>query len=94
MQGFIIGLIGTLSGLVLGILMAFVAGDMVAWLETLLHMKFLSSDIYPVNYLPTEIRVQDLIMVCSLALVLSLLATLYPAARAAKTKPAEILRYE
>jgi lipoprotein-releasing system permease protein len=57
-------------------------------------MKFLSSDIYPVNYLPTEIRVQDLIMVCSLALVLSLLATLYPAARAAKTKPAEILRYE
>jgi len=93
-QGFIIGLIGTLSGLVLGILMAFVAGDMVAWLETLLDMKFLSSDIYPVNYLPTEIRVQDLIMVCSLALVLSLLATLYPAARAAKTKPAEILRYE
>jgi lipoprotein-releasing system permease protein len=93
-QGFIIGLIGTLSGLVLGILMAFVAGDMVAWLETLLDMKFLSSDIYPVNYLPTEIRLQDLIMVCSLALVLSLLATLYPAARAAKTKPAEILRYE
>ena len=93
-QGFIIGLIGTVSGLVLGIVFALVVGDVVAWLESLLGMSFLSSDVYPVNYLPSEIRLQDLVLVCSLALLLSLLATLYPAARAARIRPAEILRYE
>jgi lipoprotein-releasing system permease protein len=93
-QGFIIGLIGTVSGLVLGILLALVVGDAVAWLESLLGMSFLSSEVYPVNYLPSEIRLGDLVLVCSLALVLSLLATVYPAARAARIRPAEILRYE
>lgn len=93
-QGFIIGLIGTMLGLALGMLMSLVAGDVVAWLEAVLEMQFLSSDIYPVNYLPTEIRISDVVVVCSFALLLSLLATLYPAARAANIKPAEILRYE
>ncbi|MES2627017.1 MAG: lipoprotein-releasing ABC transporter permease subunit [Pseudomonadota bacterium] len=93
-QGFIIGLIGTVSGLILGILFSLVVGDAVAWLESLLGMSFLSSEVYPVNYLPSEIRFGDLAIVCSLALLLSLLATVYPAARAARIRPAEILRYE
>jgi lipoprotein-releasing system permease protein len=93
-QGFIIGLIGTVGGLVLGILFSLVVGDAVAWLQSILGTQFLSSEVYPVNYLPSEIRLGDLALVCSLALVLSLLATLYPAARAARTRPAEILRYE
>lgn len=93
-QGFIIGLIGTLLGLGLGLLMALVAGDAVAWLEGALGMDFLSAEVYPVDYLPTEIRLYDVALVCVLALSLSLLATLYPAARAARIRPAEILRYE
>ncbi len=93
-QGFIIGMIGTVGGLLLGILFSLVVGDVVAWLEAMLGMSFLSSEVYPVNYLPSEIRMADLVLVCSLALALSLLATLYPAARAARTRPAEILRYE
>lgn len=93
-QGFIIGLIGTLLGLGLGIAMTLVAGDFVAWLEGVLGTELLSASIYPVNYLPTELRLADIALVCALALLLSLLATLYPAARAARVKPAEILRYE
>ncbi len=93
-QGFIIGMIGTLLGVALGIGFSLVVSDLVAGLESLLGMRFLSSDIYPVNYLPTEIQGLDVVLVAALALLLSLLATLYPAARAAKVRPAEILRYE
>ncbi|MEY4640596.1 MAG: hypothetical protein RLZZ227_590 [Pseudomonadota bacterium] len=93
-QGFIIGMIGTLLGVLLGIGFALIAGDLVAGLETVLGTEFLSSDIYPVNYLPTEIRAIDVTLVAAMALLLSVLATLYPAARAAGVRPAEILRYE
>lgn len=93
-QGFIIGLIGTATGLVLGIVFALSAGSFVAGLENLLGIQLLSSDIYPVNYLPSQIQVPDLVLVCLLALLMSLLATLFPASRAARTRPAEILRHE
>lgn len=93
-QGFLIGLIGTLAGLVLGILFSLVVSDLVAGLERLLGIEFLSADIYPVNYLPSQIQLGDLVVVCGASLLLSLLATLYPAFRAARVKPAETLRYE
>jgi lipoprotein-releasing system permease protein len=93
-QGCIIGCIGTALGLVLGILLSLSAGSLVEGLEALLGMELLSADIYPVNYLPSDIRALDLVMVCVLALLLSLTATLYPSARAAGTRPAEILRHE
>lgn len=93
-QGCVIGLIGTVAGLVLGILLSLGAGSIVEWLEAVLGMELLSADIYPVNYLPSDIRIGDLVLVCVLALLLSLAATLYPSARAAGTRPAEILRHE
>lgn len=93
-QGFIIGLIGTGIGLLLGIFFSLTVSDFVAWLETIFNIEFLSADIYPVNYLPSQIQLKDLFVVCSVSLFLSLLATLYPAFTAAKVKPAEALRYE
>lgn len=93
-QGSLIGLIGTAGGLALGIVLSLSAGSLVEWLEALLGIELLSADIYPVNYLPTDIRLTDLLLVCVLALLLSLAATLYPSSRAAATRPAEILRHE
>jgi lipoprotein-releasing system permease protein len=93
-QGFLIGLLGTLSGLVLGLVLTWSAAPLVDWIQDVSGMQLLSSDVYPVNYLPTQIRMDDIVLVCTLALLLSLLATLYPAARAARVRPAEILRFE
>jgi len=93
-QGFIIGMIGTGAGLLLGIVLSLSAGSLVSWMETLFGIQLLSADIYPVNYLPSDLRSSDLILVCVLALALTLLATLYPSSRAAHTRPAEILRHE
>jgi len=93
-QGFFIGLIGTALGIALGIAVSLAIGDIVAALQKLTGVQFLSADIYPVNYLPSQVQSQDVLLVGALALVLSLLATIYPAARAARTRPAEILRYE
>ena len=93
-QGSLIGVIGTAVGVVLGVLLSLSITDLVAWLEQLSGHQFLSSDVYPVNYLPVEIRVNDIAMVAGTAVLMSLVATLYPAWRAATIQPAEALRYE
>ncbi|RML53685.1 Lipoprotein releasing system transmembrane protein LolC [Pseudomonas syringae pv. maculicola] len=63
-------------------------------LEGLIGHKFLNADVYFIDYLPSQLMAQDVFQVCGAALVLSFLATLYPAWRAARTQPAEALRYE
>lgn len=93
-QGFIIGLIGTATGLVLGIFFSLTISDFAAWLEGIMGIELLSADIYPVNYLPSQVQAGDLLLVCGAALLLSLLATIYPALSAARVRPAEVLRYE
>lgn len=93
-QGLFIGLIGTATGVIAGIALSLSIGELVAGLQSMTGVQFLSADIYPVNYLPSEVRIADVMLVSALALVLSLLATIYPAAKAARTRPAEILRYE
>ena len=93
-QGSVIGVTGTLIGGVLGVIAALNVTAWVAWLETFLGHKFLSSDVYFINYLPSELRGGDVVLICTAALTMSFLATLYPAWRAARTEPAEALRYE
>ncbi|WP_282341627.1 MULTISPECIES: lipoprotein-releasing ABC transporter permease subunit [Pseudomonas] len=93
-QGTVIGVVGTLIGAALGILAALNVSAMIAGLERLLGHKFLSAEVYFIDYLPSRLMAEDVVLVCSAALVLSFLATLYPAWRASRTQPAEALRYE
>jgi len=93
-QGFIIALVGTFLGLILGILGSIYVSDLVNWFENASGMELLSADVYPINYLPSQLLVSDLVLVCSISIILSLLATLYPAYSAARVDPAQTLRYE
>jgi lipoprotein-releasing system permease protein len=93
-QGTVVGLIGTLLGLIGGILLATHATQLLALIERLLHVQLLSSSVYYVNYLPSKLQVKDVIQVSLAAFLMTLLATLYPAGRAARIQPAEALRYE
>lgn len=93
-QGGLIGVLGTLLGVVGGLILASNATDIVNWIEHVFHVQLISSDVYFVNYLPSDIQLPDVIKISVASLVLSLLATLYPAWRASKMDPVESLRYE
>lgn len=93
-QGTVIGVVGTALGALLGIWAALNVSAAIAALERLLGIKFLSAEVYFIDYLPSQLMWADVLLVCAAALVLSFLATLYPAWRAARTQPAEALRYE
>ena len=93
-QGSLIGVVGTLSGGILGVLAALNVSEMVAWLERVLGIQFLSSDVYFISYLPSQLIWSDVVVICVTALSLSFLATLYPAWRASRTEHAEALRYD
>ncbi|MGH8353108.1 MAG: lipoprotein-releasing ABC transporter permease subunit [Pseudomonas sp.] len=93
-QGTVIGVVGTLLGALLGIFAALNVSAAIAGLEKLLGHKFLNADVYFIDYLPSQLMAEDVVLVCAAALLLSFLATLYPAWRAARTQPAEALRYE
>jgi lipoprotein-releasing system permease protein len=93
-QGTVIGVVGTAIGAVVGMLAALNVSAAISALESLIGHKFLNADVYFIDYLPSQLQAQDVVMVCGAALVLSFLATLYPAWRAARTQPAEALRYE
>jgi lipoprotein-releasing system permease protein len=93
-QGSIIGVIGTIAGLALGVLAALNLEHIVAAMESVFGIKFLAADVYFISDLPAELRWLDVAKICSIALVLALLSTIYPAWRGARTLPAEALRYE
>ncbi|MGI9289253.1 MAG: lipoprotein-releasing ABC transporter permease subunit [Pseudomonadales bacterium] len=93
-QGLIIGVLGTLLGVAFGCTLAWLIPDLIVVLERVVDYQFLNSTVYPIDYLPTDVRVRDVIIIAVAALVMSLFATLYPARRATRVRPAEALRWE
>ena len=91
-QGMLISIVGCIVGAVAGCLLALAAPSFVGGIEILLGVELLRTDIYPINYLPSQIKAADIALVCLVALTMSLLATLYPAWRAASILPAKALR--
>jgi lipoprotein-releasing system permease protein len=94
-QGAMVGVIGTLAGLLLGLGVAFNIDVIVPALERLLHASFLPKDIYLISRMPSEPQQRsDIVPIAVISLVLAFLATLYPSWRASRVNPAEALRYE
>ncbi len=93
-QGAVIGIIGTLLGTMLGMLTAIKVGSIVGFFERVFGIQFFPPEVYFISGFPSQMRGADVIGVIILSLVLSFLATLYPAWRASKLEPAEALRYE
>ena len=89
--GLLAGMKGCLIGIVLGVVLALNLTPIIQGIETLLGKKLLSDGIYFVDFLPSELHWFDVVLVLVVALVLSLLASLYPASRAAKLQPAQVL---
>ncbi len=93
-QGAMVGVIGTLSGLLLGLGVAFNIDVIVPALERLLNASFLPRDIYLISRMPSEPQYADIMPIAVISLVLAFLATIYPSWRASRVNPAEALRYE
>jgi lipoprotein-releasing system permease protein len=93
-QGTLIGIAGTLLGLVGGISLATHVETVVPFIENVIGIKFLAKDVYYITDLPSEVQTPDVVITAVVAFLLTLLATLYPSWRAAKTDPVEALRYE
>ena len=93
-QGAMVGVIGTLSGLALGLGVALNIDVIVPALERMLNASFLPRDIYLISRMPSEPQYADIMPIVVISLVLAFLATLYPSWRASRVNPAEALRYE
>tara|TARA_B110000879_G_C11114497_1_gene488891 strand:- start:132 stop:1376 length:1245 start_codon:yes stop_codon:yes gene_type:complete len=93
-QGALVGIIGTGIGLLLGLLIANNATEMVNALGKLLGTRLVSSNVYFVDFLPSKIEIKDVLEVGCISLFMSFMATLYPAYAASKTQPVEALRYD
>jgi lipoprotein-releasing system permease protein len=93
-QGTVIGVLGTIGGVILGVVASLNLESIVTFMESVFGIKFLAADVYFISDLPADLRIGDVVKIASIALVLALLSTLYPAWRAASTLPAEALRYD
>ena len=93
-QGATAGVIGTLSGLGLGLLVAHNLDVIVPFIERVLHTTFLPASIYLISHMPSDPQWADIVPITVTSLVLAFLATLYPSWRASRIQPAEALRYE
>ncbi len=93
-QGTVIGVAGTVIGGVLGVIAAINVSTIVGWLERVTGQHIFTSDVYFISNLPSELQAGDVMLICGAGLVLSFLATVYPAYRASQIEPAHALRYE
>ncbi|HUD96667.1 MAG TPA: lipoprotein-releasing ABC transporter permease subunit [Woeseiaceae bacterium] len=93
-QGSIVGIVGTIAGVLFGMLLTLNLENIVGFAESTFGIKFLAADVYFISDLPAELRLPDVLKIAGIALALALLSTLYPAWQAARTLPAEALRYE
>ena len=93
-QGTVIGVVGTLLGSVLGVITAINVDTIIPALENLFNTELFPVDVYLITGFPAEMRWPDVVRVVVAALAMSFLATLYPAWKASRVRPAEALRYE
>ncbi|WP_017430602.1 lipoprotein-releasing ABC transporter permease subunit [Vreelandella jeotgali] len=93
-QGLAIGVIGIAIGVVAGILLALTVSDLIGWVESAFGIHFLDAGVYFISELPSQLRSSDVINIVGAAFGLTFLSTLYPAWRAARVQPADVLRYE
>ena len=93
-QGTVIGTLGTLLGTLLGVSLAMTISDLISWVERTFGIQFLDADVYFISDLPSDLQWADVGLISCAAMLISFLATIYPAWRAAKLQPAEALRYE
>jgi len=93
-QGIVIGLVGTLIGVVGGVFTALNIDTVVPFIERTFRFEILSREVYYISELPSDLHLGDVVWVTLVSLALSLVATLYPSWRAARVNPAEALRYE
>jgi len=90
-QGLVNGLLGSLVGGFLGVVLALNLAEIVAFIEALFTLKLLSADVYFIDHIPSHLHMPDVYITVFTALVMSLLATIYPAWRATKIEPAQVL---
>lgn len=93
-QGVFAGFFGTLTGVITGVTLALNVGSIVKQLESWFGFQFIKSQVYFIDYIPSDVSVHDVVLIAFISLILSFIATLYPSWRAARTQPAEALRYE
>jgi lipoprotein-releasing system permease protein len=93
-QGLFIGSIAITIGVVLGVIGSLNVSAFAAGLESWLGVQLLNADVYPIDFLPSELNPMDIVFVVIGVIVLSLLATIYPARKAAAIQPAQALRTE
>lgn len=91
-QGVVIGFIGTIAGTILGVIFALSISDILGFINQSFGLNLF--DAYFINYLPSQLRLVDVVLITGASFVLSFLATIYPARRAARIQPAQTLRYE
>jgi lipoprotein-releasing system permease protein len=93
-QGAIIGVMGTILGLTIGLLVSMNIDVIVPAMESFFGTQFLAKDVYYIAEIPSEVDPSDVISICVVSFALTILATIYPSVKASRVKPTDALRYE